>query len=361
MSTTYNQEKLAEAIKAFGKERLEEYYKRFPEGRLAQKKNSDRLGFFFILSSMCDADRDYLSITSSHIWEYMSSDSITYLEPPRPLRKEGNGHTESDVFNAWLMGRNFLHNEQKGLPSLHYTGWYTSTFPTATAPTEEVHEVKGYIDTKNPEKSHIISNTITEEPRKGDIKDHEYKGEKFYTMVKQSKSTASCQSYNTNDEPLQYSDILDIAQQTDFSTSDYSSLIRESCLMATAVHLEKSSQSPEPQEPPSPQPQPSFTREEMLTEAERELIQMCIQCAKDADKIQYGIANHLNETLKKFTCQPLPSRLDLLIKWWGEQERPSEITFKGEAMASQPTPYPTQWDKYYRRGTSEWISLEGVV
>ena len=55
------------------------------------------------------------------------------------------------------------------------------------------------------------------------------------------------------------------------------------------------------------------------------------------------------------------SRLDLLIKWQGQQERPSEITFKGEAMASQPTPYPTQWDKYYRRGTSEWISLEGVV
>jgi len=59
--------------------------------------------------------------------------------------------------------------------------------------------------------------------------------------------------------------------------------------------------------------------------------------------------------------RPPISRLDLLIKWWGEQERPSEIRFKGEATASQPTPYPTQWDKYYRRGTSEWISLEGVV
>ena len=27
---------------------------------------------------------------------------------------------------------------------------------------EAVHEVKGYIDTENPEKSYIISNTITE-------------------------------------------------------------------------------------------------------------------------------------------------------------------------------------------------------
>ena len=36
MTTTYNPEKLAEAIKAFGKERLEELREEFPRGRLAE-------------------------------------------------------------------------------------------------------------------------------------------------------------------------------------------------------------------------------------------------------------------------------------------------------------------------------------
>ncbi len=273
-STIYNQDKLAEAIKAFGEERLEELREEFPRGRLAEQEGDVYLhihesssGWILTIDKLGEAE------------EHFESD-FTYLEPPRPFSGK---HTYEDMEDAFLTG--YL--------STDFEEYYSANFPTATAPTEEVHEVKGYIDTKNPEKSHIISNTITEE-------------------------------------------------QIDTSAIEFPS---DDSLLATG------------------QPQPSFTREEMLTEAERELIQMCIQCAKDADKIQYGIANHLNEALKKFTCQPLPSRLDLLIKWWGEQERPSEITF-GDYCNIEPK--NSYWNishsinkhsTHYRRGTSEWIKL----
>ena len=274
-----------------------------------------------------------MAIHTSITFECIKESDITYLEPPRPLRKEGHTKEEMGLAHA-LGGTDYALGQQT------FEDWYTSTFPTATAPTEEIKEEK--------------------EPRKGDIKDHEYKGERFYTMVKQSKSTASCQSYNTNDEPLQYSDILDIAQQTDFSTSDYSSLIRESCLMATAVHLEKSSQSPEPQAP-SPQPQPSFTREQWQNIRNKYKNQIEGPLSVTAE--EFAIFGEIGSYLVESAPKPLPSRLDLRIKWWGEQERPSEITFCKEVDThwTNGRRSPQADSTHYRRGTSEWISLEGVV
>ena len=113
-----------------------------------------------------------------------------------------------------------------------------------------------------------------------------------------------------------------------------------------------------------PQPQPSFTREEW------EFIQGAVytaQCGamveQKQNEIYLKIRNYLNPP------KPLPSRLDLLIKWLGEQERPSELQFgifkEGIAEPNDDLVYfpnPPQADStHYRRGTSEWISLEGVV
>lgn len=57
---------------------------------------------------------------------------------------------------------------------------------------------------------------------------------------------------------------------------------------------------------------------------------------------------------------PLPSRLDLLIKWWGEQERPSEVEFITESPRGAMHTYtdrPLESSTHYRRGKGEWVEL----
>ena len=241
MDNSYNPDKLAEAIKAFGKERLEELREEFPRGRLAEHQDGKDV---FVVHVDNPNDPTYLNEKDSELYSSFEHSLKYYLEPPRPLRKEGNGHTKEEMRQAYQGGRGDGHMDRD-----RFNDWYSKHIATATAPTTE------------------------------------------------------------------------------------------------------------PQEPS--QPQPSFTREETerLIRDLRYLTADPKMGSREVHKLRGVILNKLGWEL----CQPLPSRLDLLIKWWGEQERPSEITFKGEAMASQPTPYPTQWDKYYRRGTSEWISLEGVV
>ena len=117
---------------------------------------------------------------------------------------------------------------------------------------------------------------------------------------------------------------------------------------------------PKPQ-PPSPQPQPSFTREEL--EGIHALLDADVTENKSLDTAFDKVEQYLNAT------KPLPSRLDLLIKFHGEQDRPSELQFgifkEGIAEPNDDLVYfpnpPSADSTHYRRGTSEWISLEGVV
>ena len=333
MSTTYNPDKLAEAIKAFGKERLEELQREY-NGRLAYMEtdtlllcNPPKKVYTYYLVLPNNYVGNLVAIHTSITFECIKESDITYLEPPRPLRKEGHTKEEMGLAHA-LGGTDYALGQQT------FEDWYTSTFPTATAPTEEVHEVKGYIDTKNPEKSHIISNTITEE----------------------------------NDG---YGFLIDQNNKATINA-------------------------------PSPQPQPSFTREEWVNEIdqlEQKVLSLVPLCDKKRANSFFSIFTDWCENFDthngfilsiqeaKFVLQgikglgfkvdldhpfvtrlesylnatkPLPSRLDLLIKWLGQQDRPSEIEFTNSAKVfinNSPKPNST----HYRRGTSEWISLEGVV
>jgi len=126
---------------------------------------------------------------------------------------------------------------------------------------------------------------------------------------------------------------------------------------------------------PSPQPQPSFTREE--TDTIGEALQLLFT-EKHSDFSCFGYETLFGyeplDALKKKVYSmgpPLvspPTRLDLLIKFHGEQERPSEIEFRHKQereMSSniylKLTKFPQADSTHYCRGTSEWISLEGVV
>ena len=235
-STTYNPEKLAEAIKAFGKERLEELREEFPRGRLATY-HSD--AFLVILKD--DEEYEVMAIHENKSFAWYNESWLTYLEPTRPLRKEG--HTKEEIYKKVL--------EETGVGASRVTILNRTldlAFPTATAPTEE----------------HINTSAI------------------------------------------------------EFPSDD--------SLLATG------------------QPQPSFTREEMLLLWE----------AFDS----YFTTEVYHDLRAKL--RPPISRLDLLIKWWGEQERPSEIEFS-VALGYFSTKEPLESSTHYRRGTSEWISLEGVV
>jgi len=262
MDNSYNPEKLAEAIKAFGKERLEELQREY-NGRLAYMEidtlmlcNPPKKVYTYYLVLPNNYVGNLVAIHTSITFECVRESDITYLEPPRPLRKEGNGHTKEEMEKAFC---NVL--------DPNFESWYTSTFPTATAPTEE---------------------------------------------------------------------------QIDTSAIEFPS---DDSLLATG------------------QPEPSFTREEMerLIRDLRYLTADRFMGSREVHKLRGVILNKLGWEL----CQPRPSRLDLLIKWWGEQERPSEITFTHEESIEKhggvATKSPQSYHTHYRRGTSEWISLEGVV
>ena len=210
-----------------------------------------------------------VAIHTSITFECIKESDITYLEPPRPLRKEG--HTKEEMDEAWSTGwDNQLKLQSVGsFETFEY--WYFNKFPTATAPTEEV----------------------TEE---------------------------------------------------DYGTIELKKLVEKVKRMTKEEYLELYG------EPSAPQPQPSFTREEMLLLWE----------AFDS----YFTTEVYHDLRAKL--RPPISRLDLLIKWWGEQERPSELQFQtfdnGTAPFIEAFGYkPLESSTHYRRGTSEWISLEGVV
>lgn len=133
----------------------------------------------------------------------------------------------------------------------------------------------------------------------------------------------------------------------------------------------------EPPRPLSTPTQPSFTEEELLAKVPK---------LWDCPVMSYnGLDHHVIALGEKYFIYPIdgvtnnelkfvfkssltppkptPTRLDLLIKWWGEQERPSEIEFaqKTNIGMINALSLPSESDTHYRRGTSEWISLEGVV
>jgi hypothetical protein len=255
----YDNTRLAEAIKAFGEERLEEYKKVHLEARLAYYHE------YRTMISVCvvgvNDEGTLIAIDKYNSWRDIDKSELTYLEPPRPLR---NGHTKEEILTAYLDGdADRVHKDSRTANE-----YYDATFPTATAPTEE----------------------IKEEPQL------------------------------TPSDPVKPS--------------------------AT-----------------SPQPQPSFTREEMLTEGERAYIQSALQDRFNSQHESYAYLSTICDKLDKFIFQPLPTRLDLLIKFHGEQDRPSELEFviiKG-GMVGSIWKAPSEYSTHYRRGTSEWISLEGVV
>jgi hypothetical protein len=279
----YNQEKLAEAIKAFGEERLEEYYKRFPEGRLMEGSApiTESGRYRFAIYDFTESTQEQLAyIYPNGNLGYGTKSLFTYLEPPRPLRKEG--HTKEDMEEAWSTGwDNQLRLQSEGSFET-FEDWYFDKFPTATAPTEE----------------HIDTSAI------------------------------------------------------EFPSDD--------SLLATG------------------QPEPSFTREEMLAKVPK--LEDCVKMfhsisgtehkivLKKEEGVFYTIEDGSSELITVDSSylsvpKPLPTRLDLLIKWWGEQERPSEIEFKVDTFNGFEctSTYPRANHTHYRRGTSEWISLEGII
>jgi hypothetical protein len=233
----------------------------------------------------------YLAIDGD-VWHEHKS-NITYLEPPRPLR---NGHTKEEILTAYLDGdADRVHKDSRTANE-----YYDATFPTATAPTEEI---------KGP-------------------------------TCAQCKKELGLNAIST-------------------STGD----------MVCSVKCEKEFMKPSA---PSPQPQPSFTREQIPT------LDNFKKLLLDGDLIVTPFLQNRSNTLVGFKnkgkweikwcdwseLSELPTRLDLLIKWWGEQERPSELEFRqareremSSHMYWNITKSPQADSTHYRRGTSEWIEL----
>jgi len=98
---------------------------------------------------------------------------------------------------------------------------------------------------------------------------------------------------------------------------------------------------------------PNFTREEweVMRRSTNTYIHPLVDC----------IINKIDTYLNSHQPQPKSSRLDILIKWQGQQDRPSEIEWARIDNSYYWTNTHISKDvTHYRRGSGKWISLEGV-
>jgi hypothetical protein len=83
------------------------------------------------MNELCFIDSDLNPFVVRGSWDFY------YLEPPRPLRKEG--HTKSDMLEFAVKVFEST-NEGTLMGNGGTLGLYKLMFPTATAPTEEIKE-----------------------------------------------------------------------------------------------------------------------------------------------------------------------------------------------------------------------------